>query len=186
MDALQFTLFFVALVLGYVLVHLRMVRCERHLQQLAGIRNLEDQLRALDERLAKLAAAFDQQRLERIEHGVDRLHDDLEDLREATADVRAAVVQIPPPIAITGAGTPAEPVVVPPARRLLDLVEGRLLQLGYHEITVLSDLRAADVTSEIEVLVECWQGAMPAKGRVLVKNGSVRDVAVQTVATMFP
>ena len=30
MGALQFTFFFVAILLGYVLVHLRMARCEKH------------------------------------------------------------------------------------------------------------------------------------------------------------
>ena len=51
MTPLQFTLFFVALLVGYVLVHLRLVRFEEHLQKLAGIRGLDDRLRQLDERL---------------------------------------------------------------------------------------------------------------------------------------
>src|SRR5690349_475803 len=97
MDALQFTLFFVALLVGYVLVHLRLVRFEEHLQKLAGIRGLDDRLRALDDRLAQLGESFEKVRLERVEGQLQRLHEDLEMLREATAEMRHAVVEIPAP-----------------------------------------------------------------------------------------
>ncbi len=183
MDAMQFGLFFVALVVGYVLVHLRLVRFEEHLQKLAGIRGLDDRLRALDDRLRQLAESFDKVRLDRVEGQLERLHDDLEDLREATTDVQHAVVQIPPPPA------PAPLVETPvgsAAERMVALVESRLLELGYHEVDVLNDLASIDATRDVELQVECWRGGMPVKGRVLVRNGSVRDVALQTVAQMFP
>lgn len=187
MDPLQFTLFFVALLVGYVLVHLRLVRFEEHLQKLAGIRGLDDRLRQLDERLQKVVESFDRVRLDRVEVQLDRLHDDLEDLREATSEVQHAVVQIPlpspMPAPVSGA---AVETVESPNDRLLQLVENRLLQLGYHDIVVLSDLQGADLARDIELQVECWRGGMPVKGRVVVRNGSVRDVALQTVATMFP
>ena len=48
MSALQFTLFFVALLVGYVLVHLRLVRFEEHLRKLAGIRGLDERLAQAD------------------------------------------------------------------------------------------------------------------------------------------
>ena len=191
MDALQFSLFFFALVVGYVVVHLRLVRFEEHLQKLAGIRGLDDRLRALDERLQALTAVFEKMRLERVVGQLDRLHGDLEDLREATSDVRTAVVQIPPPPPPLAASVPAI-VEVPttssesPATRLLTLVETRLLQLGYRQLHVLSDLAHANLDAECEVLVEAERGGMPVKGRVLVRNGSVRDVALQSVASMFP
>jgi hypothetical protein len=189
MDAWQFGLFFVALLVGYVLVHLRLIRFEEHLQKLAGIRGLDDRLRAIDERLRVVGDAVDKVRLDRLEHGVDRLHADLEDLREATSEVQHAVVQIPQPVVGSAPAPAAAPVEAPresAGERLLALVEARLLQLGYHDVDVLTDLGKIDVAGDIEVLVECWRGGMPAKGRVMVKNGSVRDVAMQTVATMFP
>ncbi|MBL8752218.1 MAG: hypothetical protein JNK15_02870 [Planctomycetes bacterium] len=185
----EFSLFFVALVVGYVLVHLRLVRFEEHLQKLAGIRSLDDRLRALDDRLAKLAESFDKIHLGRIEAHLERLHDDLEDVREATGEVQHAVVQIPPP---PPAPAPREPIAVEPqpgetpAQRFLALVETRLLELGYHDIDVLSDLTRFDLAQEAEVVVEAWRGGMPVKGRVTVRNGSVRDVALQSVVTMFP
>jgi len=187
MDVLQFSLFFVALVVGYVLVHLRLVRFEEHLQKLAGIRGLDDRLRQLDDRLRQLAESFDKLRVDRIEGQLERLHDDLEDLRDATTDVRQAVVQIPAPVPaiISAPATDATPVDWMPAR-LQSLVEGRLLQLGYHDVTMLTDLASVDLSRDIELQVECLRGGMPVKGRVLVRNGSVRDVALHTVTQMFP
>jgi hypothetical protein len=189
MDFWQFSLFFVALVVGYVLMHLRLVRFEEHLQKLAGIRSLDDRLRQLDDRLAKLGESFDRVRLDRVEGQLERLHHDLEDLREATSDVRHAVVQIPAPPAAVPApveAPTADRAVETPATRIVGLVESRLLQLGYHDVVLLSELASVDFARDVELQVECWQGGMPVKGRVLVRNGSVRDVALQSAAPMFP
>lgn len=188
MSTLQFSLFFVALLVGYFLLHLRLVRFEEHLQKLAGIRSMDDRLRVLDERVQRIVEVVEQVRLDRVEGRLDRLHDDLEDLREATTQVRHAVVQIPVPVPATdGAGTPAPGVVVESVgARIAALVEGRLLQLGYGNLSILTDLGGARSDHDVEVQVECERAGMPAKGRVVVRNGSVRDVALQTVAAMFP
>jgi hypothetical protein len=194
MTPLQFGLFFVALLVGYVVVHLRLVRFEEHLQKLGGIRGLDDRLRGLDDRLRVLAESFDKLRLDRVESQLGRLHDDLEDLRDATSLVRQAVVEIPAPVPQPVAPpTAAAPVAMDrasplesPAARLSGLVETRLLQLGYSEVQILTDLSTVPIDAELELQVECTRGNMPAKGRVLVRNGSVRDVAMQTVAPMFP
>lgn len=190
MDNLQFGLFFVALVVGYVLVHLRLVRFEEHLRKLSGIHSLDDRLRALDERLKGVVEAFGKFRLDRVEQYLDRLHDDLEDLREATRGVHQAVVEIPPPTVVT----PSEPTVVlaPQAptesagERLCTLVSTRLLQLGFHDVQVLTDLSQVEFAADHEIVVEAERGSMPVKGRVLVRNGAVRDVAMQSVVQMFP
>lgn len=194
MSDLQFGLFFVALLVGYALVHLRLVRFEEHLQKLAGIRSLDDRLRGLDDRLRLLAEAFDKVRIDRIEQHLDRLHDDLEDLRETTQDVQQAVVQIPAPT-IVAASEPA-PVVVtqaPPAAptesggaRLCALVANRLLQLGYGNLQILTELGDVDFAGDHELIVEAERGQMPVKGRVVVRNGAVRDIALQSVVQMFP
>ena len=188
MDAWQFALFFVALVVGYVLVHLRLVRFEEHLQKLAGIRSMDDRLRVLDERLLQIVEGFERIRLDRIENKLERLHDDLEDLREATTDVRQAVVQLPAPVATDGEFAAKPPIVVPePAgTRVRALVEGRLLQLGYGNLDILTDLSSLHSDNDVEVQVECERNGMPVKGRVIVRNGSVRDVAMQSAAQMFP
>jgi hypothetical protein len=190
MDALQFSLFFIALLVGYVLVHLRLVRFEEHLQKLAGIRGLDDRLRALDDRLRVLTEVVEKVGFDRVERQLDRLHIDLEDLRETTGSVRQAVVEIPTPAVARAAVAIPGDVVVPAAssqrQRVLDAVETRLLQLGYREVRVLSELDGVGRDGDVELQVECERGNMPAKGRVLLRNGSVRDVSIQTVATMFP
>lgn len=190
MDTVQFALFFAAILVGYVLVHLRLVRFEEHLQKLAGIRSLDDRLRGLDERLEQLATAFGKVRIDRLEAHLERLHEDLEDLRETTRSVQQAVVEIPQPTVVTAEPTvihaPAPSPVESPRQRLLALVETRLLQLGYGNLTVLSELRDDALDGDVEVVVEAERGTMPVKGRVLVRNGAVRDVAMQTVVQMFP
>jgi hypothetical protein len=190
MDALQFTLFFIALLVGYVLLHLRLVRFEEHMQKLSGIRSIDDRLKGLDDRLRLVADAMEKLRLDRVEARLDRLHEDLEDVREATIEVQRAVVQIP-----VQPGSPAQsepaPSLMPVSReaataRLVAIVESRLLQLGYSRLNLLTDLSAARLDADLEVQVECERAGMPVKGRVLLRNGSVRDVSLQSVAQMFP
>lgn len=180
MDPLQFSLFFVALLVGYVLVHVRLARFEVHMQKLAGIRTL-------DERLRILAEAFETLRLDKLEQQLDRLHDDLVDLREATTEVRQAVYEIPQPTVVHGTAEPSAATVVESAgTRVLALVETRLLQLGYGNIQILTDLSEFRAEREVEVHVECERSGMPTKGRVVVRNGTVRDVILQNAAPMFP
>ncbi len=188
MSALQFTLFFVALLVGYVLLHLRLVRFEEHLQKLSGIRSMDDRLRVLDDRLRLLVESFDKVRLDRIETRLDRLHDDLEDLCEATTEVQHAVVQIPAQPAALGTteSSAGSATAAAAGVRVLGLVESRLLQLGYSNLNILTDLGDVHLDRDLEVQVECTRGSMPVKGRVLIRNGSVRDVALQSVVQMFP
>jgi hypothetical protein len=186
MSVLQFSLFFLAILVGYVLLHLRLVRFEEHLQKLTGIRSIDDRLRGLDDRMRLLVETLEKLQLERVEQRLDRLHDDLEDLREATVEVHTAVVQIPaPPIGVPVA---AAPVVLSDSvgARVAALVESRLLQLGYGNLQILTDLGDVRGDRDVEVQVECERNSMPAKGRVVIRNGAVRDVALQTVAQMFP
>ncbi|MCA8974220.1 MAG: hypothetical protein KDC98_05830 [Planctomycetes bacterium] len=182
MTALQFSLFFVALLVGYVLVHLRLLRFEEHMRKLAGIRSLDDRLRVLVEAIDKL-------NLGRIEGKLDRLHDDLEELREATQNVQHAVVSIPRPERVRvreSEPSPPQSPVESPGARVLAIVETRLLQLGYGNIQVLSDVAVVTDHGDADVQVECERGGMPAKGRVQVRNFGVRDVSLQSVAPMFP
>lgn len=182
MDPLQFSLFFAAVLIGYLLLHVRVARFEQHLEKLTLLRSLDDRLRQLDDRVQLLGQSVDRIRVERVEAQLERLHDDLQDLREATASIQPAVVQAPAPVIQAGRDAPAEA----PAARLVAAVENRLLQLGYREVQILTDLQRLDATVDVELQVECWRGGMPSKGRVLVRNGAVRDVAVQTVTQMFP
>ena len=189
MSPLQFTLFFVALLVGYVLVHLRLVRFEEHLRKLAGIRGLDERLAQLDDRVQALSQASEQQGLSRITQQLDQLHDDLEDLREATQRVGEAVVTIPasgPSVMSGGEGANQNSAPMTPAARIVAVIEARLLQLGYRRLRLLGDLSDVQFTDEVEVQVEAERNGMPCKGRVVSRNGSVSDVHIQTVAQSFP
>lgn len=189
MSVLQFALFFVALLVGYFLLHLRLVRFEEHMQKLAGLRSMDDRLRGIDDRLRLFVDALEKLRLDRIEAGLDRLHEDLEDLGERTTDVRHAVVQIPAMAPVPVASEAEAAALQPPesvGSRIASLVERRLLQLGYGNLNLLTDLSGVRLDHDVEVQVECERGGMPTKGRVIVRNGSVRDVVMQSVSQMFP
>ena len=58
--------------------------------------------------------------------------------------------------------------------------------MGYGNLRILSDLAGAPAEGDVEVQVECERRHMPYKGRVLLRNGAIRDVALQSVATSFP
>ncbi len=187
MEVWQFSLFFAALLLGYVVLHLRIVRFDEHLRGLAVLRSIDERLAALPSQLP----AADGERLQRIEQQLQRLHEDLEDLREATLrsaeQIGEAVVRIPaaPPAPIEVVSM-ASSTSTSAGERVRGIVETRLLQLGYSHLRLLSDLHDASLEGDVEVQVEAERRHMPVKGRVVVRNGAIRDVAMQSVAPMFP
>ena len=172
MDLLQFSLFFAALLVGYVLIHLRMVRFELYLKEMAGIRTL-------NQRLESLAEALSRVRLDRVEQLLQQLHEDVRAVQRATSAVEESLVRQPAPL----------PAVLAPASgagRVQAVVETRLFQLGYSGLRLLTDLTALPAEGDVEIMVECERGGMPCKGRVTVRNGAVRDVQIQTAAQTFP
>lgn len=181
MTVLQFSLFFVALLVGYLLLHVRLVRFEQYLREMVG-------LKTINERLGALASALEKLKLDRLEQRLEQLHDDLEDLREdvrhSASSVTEAVVRIPTPS--TPVMTLAASAELPGSDRLRALVETRLLQLGYGNLRLLTDLTGLSLDGEVEVQVECERNHMPCKGRVMLRGGSLRDVQMQPVVQAFP
>lgn len=184
MSILQFSLFFAAILVAYVLLHLRLMRFERYAQELAG-------LRAALERMPRGGGGGES--VDRsvdfggVEAGLQQLHDDLVALREATQqldkNLRAAVrepVAAPRWIAEAGAGEATA------GERIQAAIEARLLALGYRDLRILDDLGDTRLDGSYEVRVEAVRGHMPAKGMVVVRNGGVVDAALQTVAQSFP
>ncbi|MGC6487527.1 MAG: hypothetical protein ACON4Z_07775 [Planctomycetota bacterium] len=190
MSTLQFALFFVAVLAGYVLVHLRLIRFEEHLRHLQRLTDVDDRLKALDERCQALAAAVAPEERARLAAQLDRLHEDLEDLGERARTLGEAAVQIPAmrPASSSGAGATQEDAAGDrtPAAQIVSRIEARLLQLGYRNLRLLGDLRGVEVSDEVEVQVEAERNGMPCKGRIVVHNGSVSDLHMQTVAQSFP
>jgi hypothetical protein len=187
MSALQFSLFFAAVVVAYVLVHLRLVRFEGWLRQIG-------ELRSLNERLDGVVRSMERVRLDRIETGLGQLHDDAdgnrEELRQVAALLRAQLAVLEQIVGAKFPSTAAPVVAAAPdsdaASRIRAVVEARLLDLGYRDLRILSDLVGVGLAERTEVRVEATRHHMPQKGIVAVRNGAVVDVSLQSAAKSFP
>ncbi len=172
MTELQFSLFFVALLVGYVLVHVRLARFETYLKE-AG------QLRLLNERLKGVSDHLESIRLDRVETALEQLHQDLEQVRDATLRVERNASKVgPEPAHFSGyKGSPGDQVRA--------AIEARLLGMGYGNLRILADLSSVNLDDELEILVECEKNHMPSKGRIITRNGSIQDVQLQSAAQNF-
>jgi hypothetical protein len=178
MTTLQFTLFFLAIVVAYVLVHLRISRLEtllRDLQHLARI----------DDRLGSVVASLDRVRMDGVEALLRDVRKDLSAQLDAIYHLEKTQTRpLVEPSTETdgtprlGAGSDAE--------RIRTLVEERLLGLGHRKLRILTDLRGASLDEETIVHVESERDGMPSKGKIHTKNGAVLDVQIQSGAPMFP
>lgn len=171
MTNLQFSLFFVALLVGYIMIHLRLARFETHLREVSHLKLLNERLKGVADHLEGL-------RLDRIEEGLSLLHEDLEQVRDATLRVERSNARI-----AADGGSAA--VGGSPADKIRAAIESRLLGMGYGNLRILADLSDASLDDELEILVECDKNHMPSKGRVITRNGSVQDVQLQSVAGTF-
>lgn len=183
MDQTQFYvfsgLFLGGLLVGYLLVGLRLARFESHLRELAG-------LKVLNDRIEQLAQQMDHLRPDRVETLLERIHEDLQRLQDANESLSQTIQRAASqPVVVS------EPSMVmsrpeSASERVRALVEVRMLHLGYANLRILSDLTMATMEGDFEVQVEAERNQMPCKGRVALRNGSVRDVSMQSAATMFP
>ncbi len=174
MDLLLFSLFFAALVIGYVLVHVRLTRFELLLGELRT-------LRSIDERLAQLGRDGERVRLGPIEQRLDSLH-------EAVGAVTAAIRRLE--------RTNERPIVVEPggaqlparsyAEQLGDTIQQELQAQGFARVRCVTDLADLPPDEASEVVVECERQGMPHKGKLVVRAGRVEAVRVQSASATFP
>ena len=68
MSTLQFGLFFAALLIGYVLVHIRLVRFEKYLREVSALKVVNERLQGVTDVLSRVDLAAVEERLEMI-HG---------------------------------------------------------------------------------------------------------------------
>ncbi len=175
MSHVQFSLFFCALIVAYLLVHIRLRSFEVYLKEIA-------RLRELNERLASVSDVLERVRLDNVEAHLGHLHEDLVEVQVGLKRVERAVGRVSveaPPVAM------AAPVPDQGPPQIQPVVEARLLALGYGRLHIITDLSDAAYEESQEIVVECTKDGMPFKGRVIIHNGAVQDVILQSVAQNF-
>ena len=179
MSTLQFSLFFAGLLIGYLLIHSRLVRFEGYLKEISG-------LKPLNERLQGVSDSIERVRLDRVEEQLGQLHEDLVGLLQQLSRLERTIHQdlvenfVPAPQSASVGS-----IELTPGERVAAVVETRLLQLGYGDLRILTDLGHVRLEDRIDVRVEARKGEMPCKGTVTVRNGSVVDVALRSVVQSF-
>ena len=177
MTTTQFALFFAAILIAYVLVHMRLARFETYLREITG-------LKMLNERLKGVSDVLERVRLDHVEDLLGQLHDDLLALREGQSRLEKGMGRARPSAAEAD-GPVLEPVQSAGAR-IRALVESRLLSMGYSDLRLLTDLSGVSLESETVVRVECSKANMVSKGRVVTRNGAIVDVDLTPAAQVFP
>jgi len=174
MSTLQFGLFFAALLIGYVLVHIRMVRFEKYLREVSALKVVNERLQGVTDVLGRVDLASVEERLEMIREQLGDLGEIGERLEQAI-ERSGARADVPVPVVSVSAG-----------ERIRALVETRLLSLGYRHLRLLTDLDSASMADEIEIRVECEKNQTAYKGKVVTCKGEIRDVHLQSVTQAFP
>ena len=175
MDIYQFSLFFAALVIAYILVHLRLLRFETYLKDIATLKLLNERLKDLCDRMERV-------RVDRVEEGLHQLHDDLGDLKALTKELTQVQKSSGSSEVVVPISTPAASA----AERIRTAVEERLLSLGYRNLRILTDLSDASLDEEVSIQVECERRHMRCKGQVKSLNGGIRDVQIHSIVQSFP
>lgn len=183
MDTTQFALFFAAILIAYVLVHVRLARFENYLQEIVELKQLNDRLKGVSDVLERV-------RLDHVEDLLGQLHDDLKAIHEGQTRLERQFAKLessPAPQAATRAAARSNAEgETPAADRIRHAVESRLLSMGYGDLRILSDLNDVSLDADTEVRVECSRQNMVAKGKILTRNGSVFDVDLTPIARVFP
>ncbi|MBL6721312.1 MAG: hypothetical protein ISQ08_07860 [Planctomycetes bacterium] len=144
-------------------------------ERLEGLQRLE----SLDQRLKGLAESQGALDLRRLEHVLVDLRDSQKRSEERIAQALESREREPQPESTPGAPAPA---------RLPERVINRLVALGYERIELLTPASEFEalVEGEGEVRVEARRSGATYKGRVLVKQGAIVEVALRPPYEIFP
>ncbi|MEM9383388.1 MAG: hypothetical protein AAGB93_25830 [Planctomycetota bacterium] len=152
-------------------------------------------------RSAPAAAAPDAPDMDRIVEALDRANEaQVEATRETVArlDALARALQdvaaraTAAPATTTAAGAEAAPDARTRARgrvaQALDHVHARLAAMGYTEVRIVTeaDLITEELVRSGELLVEARRAGGVHKGKVVLEDGAVADVRLQSGHGMFP
>lgn len=189
MDLLQFSLFFAAIVVAYILVHLRLARFARFESYLREL----GELRVVPELMRRLQETLDKAKVERLEANMAPLHADLRDVLTALHKLERAVQEVADNLKVVreaAATSPMAAATAPagptPRERVRELVERAVFAQGYRNLRIVGDLIGARLEGECTVQVEAERDGMPCKGKVVTCDGAVRDLDLRPAAAMFP
>ena len=165
---LQFSLTFITLIVLAIILYTRLGRYERYLKDLEGISELNERLRELCDGLQTLGTR-------RIETQVGDLQVVLMEIRDLLARPQEAPIEVP----VSSSAGNLE-------ISLSQLILGRLTNLGYERITIVSDLEGVDTSSAIRVVVEASRAGMPVKGSLVLRGAEILEVDLKSSYTTFP
>lgn len=170
---LQFSLTFVTLVVLTLVLYLRLARYEAYLQaEKEGMKNLNDQLQKLVEGLGAL--------------GTRRVEDQLGEIGELLSAIRDGLDRAPASVPAAVGSLGDAPVKHRAPAGLVDVVEAKLYNLGYNRVTVVTDLRDADASEPIRVVVEAERDGSMHKGHLILHGTAVTEFEMQPNYTTFP
>ncbi|MCI0587032.1 MAG: hypothetical protein L0323_09360 [Planctomycetes bacterium] len=142
----------------------RVRRAEEDLRRLRGIELLND-------RAATLADSVGRLELGRLETSLQALVDAVPRLERALWRIEEGL---------------ARPVAPGPGP-MREAIEARLRDLGYHRIQVCEEEGIPeDGGGGFAIPVEAARGDVPHKGRVLVREGAIREVELRPLYGLFP
>lgn len=144
-------------------------------ERLGGLKRLD----SLDQRVKGLAESQGALDLRRLEHVLVDLRDSQKRSEERIAQALEAREHEPSVEASPGAPAPA---------RLPERVINRLVALGYERIELLTPAAEFEalVEGEGEIRVEARRSGATYKGRVLVNQGAIVEVALRPPYEIFP
>ncbi|MEM7205529.1 MAG: hypothetical protein AAF628_35055 [Planctomycetota bacterium] len=172
MSPLQFALFFAALLICYVLVHLRLTKFETYLREISGLRLLNERLQGVSDALKRVTVDGVEARLDQIAAELVQIRT-LADRLERAAPVRA-------PVEVESESRESG------AERLRREVIQHLEAAGYRNVRIVTAIGESESAEPLELAVECDRQQIAHKGKVLTAAGAVADVRLRSVTQSFP
>lgn len=175
---LQFSLTFVTLVVLTLVLYSRLARYEAYLKaEKEGMNSLNDRLQKLVDGLEAL--------------GTRRVEDQLGDIHEVLAAIRDGLERSAsaPPAAGSAHALPSAPTILPGHGHklgLVDVVEAKLYNLGYKRVAIVTDLKDADASEPLRIVVEAERDGALHKGHLILHGTAVTEFEMQPNYTSFP
>lgn len=179
---LQFILLFVAVLICYALVVLKLRQLDKHMRSFDGLREMESQLALMNRRLSfLLRKAAEKQAQARTEEKLGDLQNDLYELKGVTEQICNKTAGLPELLVGNAEGESLRRIQNadrPAASRMVEAIVMRLRRLGYRDIKLAGDMSKVDFLDEVNVRVSATHGNQSCSGHVVMRGGVVTDVEI--------